>query len=200
MPGPVELYSTMHDFTGLFVFRKREAILHLWLAEQTAASLADSAVGEPLPSLAAEFLEHFLEGLKIGDGLQGARHWVNRAAAGQLSGQPWFTPTSLASFFLSLRRALTSTWTEQARNGRRGTGTRAEELLAVLAYLDDLLLEGLVLLQEGLADQELACDSQELVLRPINPELDSLDLLDSVEIAPPRAPAFGLRNVARLLR
>ena len=203
--------ETHPSFHHEFLLEERRAILQRWVADQMEGVAAGPWVTcNPVPLLgySSEFFDRFLDDL--GDhGGERVREWLHVVISESVLDE--ITPSSLAFFLITLRRAISSLWSMEAhcpRNYGEEAGsheslvTDANALIDALAALDALLLEGLTMLERHrAADPGQEIDSLEF-LRDVatRPEFDSIDVLDSVEVVPPGPCRGGLRNMAGHLR
>lgn len=194
-----------------FLLQERRAILQRWVADQMEGpSLGSWGVASPVPLVgySSEFLDRFVDDLveHRGDRI---RDWLQGVVAESVLDE--ITASSLAFFVVTLRRAIASLWTLEAASPRPvvpGDGwpelptADMGALVEIMGALDAILLDGLAMLErQRAADPAHALDSLEFLRpRPAHAPLDSIDLLDSVEIAPPGPCTGGMRNMAGHLR
>lgn len=205
--------ETNPSFHREFLLEERRAILQRWVADQMEGRAAGPWVTcnpVPLVGYSSEFFDRFLDDLAEHGGDR-AREWLQVVVSESVLDE--ITPSSLAFFLITLRRAISSLWSMEATYpricgdeapslGQDSQVTDANALIEALAALDALLLEGLTMLERHrAADPSQEIDSLEF-LREVatRPELDSIDVLDSVEVVPPGPCRGGLRNMAGHLR
>lgn len=204
----LDTLESRSDFHKAFLRKERRAILHRWVADQVATPRGSGRAPDTLPLVgyASEFLERFLEDVNDG-GTDRSKAWIRQMVDEAVLTE--VTPLSLASFLISLKNAIGTLWSMEAwsrYNGLNGESTLpAMDLVGVVdthATLDAVLLSGLEDMERRRAtDPSVEIDSLEL-LEARRREHDSIDCLDSVEIAPPASaiPAAGMRNVAGQLK